>query len=183
MLVPYSLDPRWHQLNHAAGLSGEDVGLNRFEPQHFYVLGGELDSRPDREGVWAATSVRAVAPGATYPDGQERRPSLLRVLNANYLPVTMWFTREGSTERVAMAELVAHDGRPYRDTSSPTAPAVPLRDSGPGLHTHTLAFGAAERYDLLLHPPAAGPYRLWFRWEHWITGAELAVRSLPLVAG
>ncbi|MDQ0619635.1 hypothetical protein [Arthrobacter globiformis] len=32
MLVPYSLDPRWHELNHAAGLSGDDAGLDKFEP-------------------------------------------------------------------------------------------------------------------------------------------------------
>jgi hypothetical protein len=46
LIAPYSIDPRWHTLDHAAGLSGEDVGLNRFEPKHFFILGGPVASRP-----------------------------------------------------------------------------------------------------------------------------------------
>ncbi|MCQ6270846.1 hypothetical protein M8J71_10170 [Pseudarthrobacter sp. R1] len=42
LIAPYSIDPRWHELNHAAVLSGDDAGLNRFDPKHFVLLGGTV---------------------------------------------------------------------------------------------------------------------------------------------
>ncbi|MDN4610332.1 multicopper oxidase domain-containing protein [Arthrobacter burdickii] len=56
LIAPYSIDPRWHGLNHAAGLSGEDVGLNRFEPKHFYLLGASF--LPAREAIASGPSPR-----------------------------------------------------------------------------------------------------------------------------
>ena len=32
IIIDPRLDPRWHEVNHAPGLSGEDAGLNRFRP-------------------------------------------------------------------------------------------------------------------------------------------------------
>ncbi len=51
------------------------------------------------------------------------------------------------------------------------------------LFTHVVAMGAAERYDLLLHPPQAGNYTLRVEWNNWITGKTLARRELKLIAG
>lgn len=175
MLVPYSVDPRWHELNHAAGLSGEDVGLDRFEPEHFYLLGGPLAGGRPRGDVQAATGFRANLPETGYP-------SLLRILNLNYFPTRARFTDEAGAP-VEMAELIAHDGRAFRDTSDPTAPSPPVRDTGHPLTTSAIAFGAAERYDLLLIPPRAGTFLVHVDWLHWVTGEILATRSLPVVAG
>ncbi|NKX50595.1 multicopper oxidase domain-containing protein [Arthrobacter deserti] len=174
VLVPYSLDPRWHELGHAAGLSGEDVGLDRFEPKHFYVLGGELARRPTgRERVWALSALRANAPDSG------RKPPLLRIINANYLPNLMWFTDEsGAPARIA--EVISHDGRPYRDTSVPGVPAPSIGGAGSPLLTSRLAFGAAGRYDVLLRPPAPGRYTLRLSWKDWITGKVVGTRTVPI---
>lgn len=80
-----------------------------------------------------------------------------------------------------MAELIAHDGRPFRDTSSPTGPAQPISATGP-LRTGIINFGAAERYDMLLRPPAPGIYTLTVDLLDWITGKVLLSRRIPVIA-
>lgn len=176
LLAPYSLDPRWHQMNHAEGLSGEDAGLNRFEPEHFYVLGGELARRPaGKERVWSLSSLRANV------EGGPRKPTLLRTVNGNYLPTTLYFT-DASGAEARIAELISHDGRPFRDTSEPGKPSPTCQQSGYPLTTSRLAYGAAERYDMLLHPPAPGQYFLRVEWEDWVTGTILATRIIPITA-
>ena len=172
LLAPYSVDPRWHEMNHAAGLSGEDVGLNRFSPRHFYVLGGLVAEPPRGDGVHALTRMRANLPGTGYP-------TLLRVNNANYVPTRLRFL-DPDGRPVRMAELIAHDGRPFRDTS--VTPSPPTGRTRYPLHTSVIAFGAAERYDVLLHPERAGTYRVQLEWLDWRTQQLLARRTVPLVA-
>jgi len=171
-LAPYALDPRWHTLSHAAGLSGEDVGLNRFDPKFFYVVGGALAGPSPRGDVIAPTQLQVNTSG---------HPTLLRMLNLNYFPSRAVFT-DSSGNPVEMAELIAHDGRPFRDTSSPNPPSKPVRDTGHPLRTSAIAFGAAERYDALLHPPGPGLFMVTFQFIHWATGRVLATRSVPLNA-
>ena len=79
LLVPYALDPRWHTMAHAAGLSGEDVGLNRFDPKLFYILGGLLNGAAPTTDVLAPAQLRANPPGTGHP-------TLFRMLNLNYFP-------------------------------------------------------------------------------------------------
>ncbi len=81
-----------------------------------------------------------------------------------------------------MAELIAHDGRAFRDTSRRDAASPPVRDTGNRLLTDAIAFGAAERYDLLLHPPSAGTFMVHVQFIHWATRKVLATRSIPLIA-
>ena len=175
MLIPFAVDPRWHELNHAAGLSGEDVGLDRFEPRNFYVLGGALAGPRSRGDVDFPTQLRVNAAGNGFP-------TLLRVLNANYFPAVLRFTdTAGRPVDPPMAELIAHDGRAFRDTRIPGGPSRPVRDVGNPLFTNVLAFGAAERYDMLLRPPGPGTFVARFEWFHWVTGRLLATRTVPLI--
>jgi FtsP/CotA-like multicopper oxidase with cupredoxin domain len=175
ILVPYSVDPRWHQFNHAAGLSGEDAGLDNFRPEHFYILGGEPARPHTEEEPRFLSTVRAnVVPGP-------KAPTLVRLINANYYPVDAYFL-DAAGNRVVMAELISHDGRPFRDTSNPAgfSPATCFTDSR--LITSLINFGAAERYDLLLYPPVPGQYRLLVELHHWITDEVIATREIPITA-
>ncbi len=177
LLVPYTVDPRWHQLGHAAGLSGEDVGLNRFDPQFFYILGGNLSRpAPTAGGVQVLRDIRANVVG------NGTAPSLLRVNNASYFPCRLRITEADGVTPALIGELIAHDGRPLRDTSNPTGPSRAMRDLGRPVMTDRVAFGSAERYDLLLLPPRAGEYRAHIDYTHWISGRNLATRTLTIYA-
>jgi FtsP/CotA-like multicopper oxidase with cupredoxin domain len=172
LLTTYEVDPRWHSMNHAAGLSGEDAGMDRFKPSHLYLLGGELARGPKKEGPWQLSAIRANASGGA------RKPTLLRLLNGSFFPVNMRFTNAKGAP-VAMAELISHDGRPYRDTSDPNGGSPPIGNKNP-LMTDFMSFGAAERFDVLLRPPAPGKYRLTVELLDWITFAVLETRVVPV---
>lgn len=174
LICPYSLDSRWHELGHAAGLSGEDVALNLFERDFFYLLGGELTRRPDGEHVWSLQNMRANVGGGG------RKPTLLRLLNGNYCPTVMTFT-DSDGEPVQMAELISHDGRPYRETSR-YGPSRSCHFTDYPLMTHILTSGAAERYDMLLHPPEPGQYYLTMQFKHWIEGTVIGERTVTITA-
>ena len=174
LIAPVAIDPRWHSLAHAAGLSGEDVGLNRFEPQNFYIVGGPLSGPAPQGDVVAPERLQVTTPDSGHP-------TLLRVLNLNYFPSRAVFT-DSAGDLLPMAEIIAHDGRPFRDTSRPSAPARPIREARQPLITPVVAFGAAERYDMLLHPPRPGTYFVTIQFFSWTAGSVLAERRLPLVA-
>jgi len=82
---------------------------------------------------------------------------------------------------VAMAELISHDGRPFRDTSDPRGASPPCGVTTP-LMTDFISFGAAERFDVLLRPPSAGRYTLTVQLRDWITAAVIATRVVPITA-
>ena len=74
------------------------------------------------------------------------------------------------------AEIIAHDGRPLRDTSNPAGPSPPVR-----VETDRVAFGAAERYDALLKPTARGRFNARVQWFDWISGRLLGTVNVPIV--
>ncbi|WP_323961127.1 multicopper oxidase domain-containing protein [Arthrobacter sp. JZ12] len=175
LIGPYSIDPRWHELNHAAGLSGEDVGLNHFVPRNFYLLGGVIPARPNDDRVWAISSMRANVVGP------ERYPTLVRFMNIDYFPtVTRFF--DGAGNPAPIAQLVAHDGRPFWNTPDPEGPATQPSETGDQLLTSIIKSGAAEKFDLLLRPPTPGTYTIAVDFLHWITSEVLATRTVTVTA-
>lgn len=74
-------DPNWFTLDRQAGLCGEDVGLNVFKPQYFFV-----------NGVHKARTATDVGSGQTHPVAVKARSDqkiLLRVLNGAYSMVRL----------------------------------------------------------------------------------------------
>ncbi|APX00469.1 multicopper oxidase domain-containing protein [Arthrobacter sp. QXT-31] len=175
LLAPYSIDPRWHDLNHAAGLSGENAGLNRFEPKHFFVLGGAIASRPKGDRVWAISQMKAnVARAGKYP-------TLVRMVNVDYFPTLTKIT-DAAGRPARIAELIGHDGRPFWTTPNPAGPAVQPTAAGQPLLTDIIKSGAAEKFDFLLRPPAPGNYTITIQFLHWITSKVLATRTVTVTA-
>jgi FtsP/CotA-like multicopper oxidase with cupredoxin domain len=175
LIAPYSIDPRWHELNHAAGLSGDDAGLNRFEPKHFVLLGGTVPTRPRGDRIWAISAMRANVPRPGY------EPTLVRMVNVDYFPTLTRFL-DAAGNPAEIAELIAHDGRPFWNTPNPAGPAVQPSLAGQPLVTSVLKSGAAEKFDFLLRPQAAGRYTIAVDFLHWVTGQVLATRTVTVTA-
>jgi len=83
--------PTKHDLNHAAGLDGENAGLNRYRPRYFHI-----------NGAFGSSALRSPRSSVRARVGQT---ILLRLLNAGYAPATVSFG--GLT-----GEFVGSDGRP-----------------------------------------------------------------------
>ena len=154
----YSLDPVWHELGHAAGLCGEDVGLNDFNPQYFLI--GDQPQDGDRPIHGTASKPVSV----TAPRGEN---ILLRLINATYFPVEIDL---GGLP----AHLIETDGRAIRsgidlDGLGASAPrALP-----PGQWQQR--FGGAERLGLLVRDAPPGTYPITFTERHWITNEPVGV--------
>ena len=138
--VADDMDPRWHRIaDHDAGLCGLDVGLNRFEPKYFLLSG--------------VFSNKTMTDPKTMVNAQLGQNILIRLLNASYslLRVTLdcdatWACSDGHAMGVF----------PWCDTKVLPA-GVPIELS------------TAQRYDLILRPPARGTYNAKIEFLHWIT--------------
>jgi len=139
--VPDDVDPRWHNMNHDAGMCGDDVGLDRFEPKYFMVSGV---AAPRTE-----TDKRVVV------NAKVGQRILVRHLNASYSIVRT--TIEGLD-----ATIYGVDGRPLGDPNQPWAKPIFL-PAGTALETVT-----AQRRDLIVQPTRPGRYRVKFEFRDWV---------------
>jgi hypothetical protein len=112
--------------------------------------------------VWAISAMKANVAG------NGKHPTLVRMLNVDYFPTVTRIT-DSAGRPAKIAELVAHDGRPFWNTPSPTGPAVQPSVAGQPLLTNIIKSGAAEKFDFLLRPPAPGKYTISIQFIHWIT--------------
>jgi FtsP/CotA-like multicopper oxidase with cupredoxin domain len=123
--VGHTMDPKFQAFGHAAGLDGEDLGLNLYDPKYFLINGVPSEHTRESEKVTVNAQV-----GDTV---------LVRLLNANYHPQRWTF--QGLD-----AEFIASDGRPfprsYTDRTITMAPAerydALLRPKAPGVYTATV---------------------------------------------
>ena len=135
------MDPRWHEIgSHDAGMCGQDVGFNRFEPKYF-LMSGVFNNR-------TMTDPRTVV---TAPLG---RKILIRLLNASY-----------SVLRVTLpvdAICVGLDGHGL-GMEPWTQPYVIPANTPFELCT-------AQRFDLILAPQKRGTFTARMEFLHWVTG-------------
>ncbi|WP_158045291.1 multicopper oxidase domain-containing protein [Skermanella pratensis] len=143
ILVFDDVDPVWHKLDHNAGMCGDDVGLDKFNPTYFLINGVHNGrTQTDTRTVTRMTAGRHL---------------LLRVANASYsrLHITLPFN----------CYIVEVDGRPLR-TNRPkgwfSAPEYKAAGS-------KLEVGVAQRYAIWAPEVPRGDHQIIGNFHHWIT--------------
>ena len=137
------VDPTWRNIDHQAGLCGEDVGLDRFRPKYFMITG--------------VPHPRTMSDKRAKITAKVGQTILIRHLNASYSIVR---TRIEGLD----ATIYAMDGRPLLDDDCPWA-TPQLMPAGTPLESVS-----AQRHDLILKPTRAGTYPVTVEFRDWITG-------------
>ena len=170
----YAVDPRWHELDHAAGVCGEDVGLNDFRPEYFVL--GRWSQDP------AGPPIEGDAPGdpaivADEDNGERHRQPIavrasvgdsvfIRMVDATYFPVEVDFGELNS-----QIQLIEADGRPLHDGIDFTGRGVGVRVVSLPWDRTDMRFAPAERLGVLFKPTRPGVFPVTMRIRHWITNA------------
>jgi FtsP/CotA-like multicopper oxidase with cupredoxin domain len=134
------IDPKYQNLNHDAGLCGEDVGLNIYKPRYFLITG--TPTRPK------------VATDAQKVTARKGEKILIRLLNASYsvLKVTL----------AVPATIISTDGNPLNDLWNGP---VPVGAGEPIYLTSAQRRGLLIDTNLL--PPNS--YPVSFEYQDWLT--------------
>lgn len=146
MWVTEAWDPRWHNVlssDHAAGLCGEDVGLNIYKPRYFLVSGADKSK--------TATDSRVAIRART---GQK---VLIRLLNAAYCVM-------GVKVAGIPAKCISIDGHALAGSDRPWSKPYDFA-AGEEIRVTT-----AMRHDLWLDTTgiAPGTYPVTFTYYDWI---------------
>jgi FtsP/CotA-like multicopper oxidase with cupredoxin domain len=133
------VDPRWHTLDHDAGMCGDDEGLDRFEPKYFMITGVAMPETKTKSVINAKVGERI----------------LIRHLNASYSVITTRF--EGLD-----ATIYGVDGRPLQDADCPWTKPIFI-PAGTSFDTVT-----AQRRDIIIVPTQPGKYRVVLQFRDWV---------------
>jgi hypothetical protein len=166
--APYALDPVWHELPHAAGLCGDDVGLNNFRPRYFSISGQFQQAGHDPVAVFDAPPITDESVAITARKGE---PILIRVLNGQYFPIQLVF---GTPEAPLEVQPIASDARPFLDATDYSGLRGSANPLGQTFTSDLPLITPAERYDLILNTPERpvepGVYPVVVTFLHWIFG-------------
>jgi FtsP/CotA-like multicopper oxidase with cupredoxin domain len=173
----YSLDPRMHNLDHAAGLCGEDVGLNRFDPRYFLINNKAQTNGFVSPAEFAKTQPPPSRPPIVDPKiaitAKKGETVLIRTIQAQYFPVTIVFGGDAELPGPPLsAQIWGSDGRPFRRTFSYKGD----NETGTPVSVDNIVrfdMSPAERWDFLLNTPTTaldpGVYPIRLFYNHWIT--------------
>ena len=139
--APDDLDPEFHELGHDAGLCGEDVGLNDFNPKIFVITG--VENTETRTDPRVAVTARV---------GQK---ILVRMLNASYSIIRT--TIEGLD-----AQVIAVDGHPLGTPDRPWSRPFTIPAGTP------FELTSAQRFDLLIEADVLGTHLVRMEFLDWI---------------
>jgi FtsP/CotA-like multicopper oxidase with cupredoxin domain len=134
------IDPKYQNLNHDAGLCGEDVGLNIFKPRYFLITGTPTRPKvPALEQKISATRDQKI---------------LIRLLNASYsvLKVTLGVP----------CMIISTDGNPLNDLWNGFIPV----DAGVPIYLTTAQRRGLLIDPKLLAPKS---YPVYFEFQDWLT--------------
>jgi FtsP/CotA-like multicopper oxidase with cupredoxin domain len=135
------MDPRWHAIeNHDAGLCGEDVGLNRFDPKYF-LLSGVFNNK-------TLTDSRAVI------NAKLGQTILIRMVNASY---SVLETTIGLPSTCHAMDGCALGLEPWN---------APLAQPA----NRPFILSTAQRSDIIIKPTKRGTFPVRLRFLNWITG-------------
>ncbi|MBU6371679.1 MAG: multicopper oxidase domain-containing protein [Alphaproteobacteria bacterium] len=143
MWVADDLDPRWRTLGHSAGMCGEDVGLNRFDPKYFCI-----------SGVFAPNTLNDPRVMVRAQRGQT---VLIRLLNASYSILRTTLPMD--------AQVVALDGHYLGGPEKPWCAPYTIRANTP------FEMVSAQRMDLLIRPRLPGVFTAKLEFLDWVTRA------------
>jgi FtsP/CotA-like multicopper oxidase with cupredoxin domain len=146
ILVFDDVDPVWHKLSHNAGMCGDDVGLDKFNPRYFLINGVHNGiTQTDKRTVTRTTAGKNV---------------LVRLANASYSKLHVTLDID--------AWIVEVDGRPLRTNVAKGAFAKPkLLPKGTKLEV-----AVAQRYALWIPKIPRGDYSITGNFHHWITNKK-----------
>jgi len=136
------LDPAYRALGHNAGLCGEDVGLDQFNPKYFAI-----------SGAFAPNTMRDPRAVVRAREGQR---ILVRLINASYSILR--------TTLAVDALVVGVDGRGLGRKGAPWSRPYTIPANTP------FELTSAQRYDLILTPPV-GTHAARFQFLNWISRA------------
>ncbi len=137
------VDPKWRDLNHQAGLCGDDEGLNIFKPKYFMISGVPSPK--------TKTDPRVVI------NAKVGQRVLIRHLNASY---SMLSTRIMGLD----ATIYAADGRPLLHPDFPWSQPIYLSAGTP------FETVSASRRDIIVVPTVPGVYPVITEFRDWVTG-------------
>ncbi len=157
--APQTIERRWHFLNHAAGMCGEDAGLNVLKPDYFLI--NDQGQAKDGSPITAPHVAIKAKAGQTI---------LLRTIHAAYVPITYDF---GALDPL----LIEQDGRPLRtkmDLSGRSPQGEMIAIPWSQFPAQSPAFEAqvtspAERHSFIFKGLAPGVYPVELRFHNWVT--------------